>query len=95
MMAHSTHTQAEGGLVNVVLQGHRYVRRLREYATRSLSTANLGLSGIQVRYVCLGGMTLRPRLRGGSRGVPIPTDMPPSPEHILSVIACECRTTKN
>ena len=49
-MVHSTQAQAEGGLVNVMLLGHRYVTRLREYATRSLSTANMRLSGIQVEY---------------------------------------------
>ena len=83
-MAQSTQAQAAGGPVNVVLLGHSYVRRLREYAARSQCTANLGLSGIQVRYVCLGGMTLRQRLRGRSRGGRTPGIR----DHLQAVTAC-------
>ena len=83
-MVHSTQAQADGGLVNVMLLGHFYVRWLRQYAARSQSTANLRLSGIQVRYVCLAGMTLRPRLRGGSRGGYTPSIR----DHLQAVTVC-------
>ena len=38
-----------------------YIRHLGEYAAGIPDGVNLGLSDIQVTYVCQGGMTLRPR----------------------------------
>jgi len=38
-----------------------YIRNLGEYAAGIPDGVNLGLSDIQVTYVCQGGMTLRPR----------------------------------
>ena len=60
--------------VSVVVLGHSYVRRLGEYATRSLHTDDFGMSDIRVTFVGMGGLTLRPRLlrgrrRGYTRGV--------------------------
>jgi len=49
----------------VVLLGHSYLRRLEEYAGGIPEGANLGLSDIQVTYVCQGGKTLRPRAVNG------------------------------
>jgi len=64
MMAQGGETQAAGGLVEVVLLGHSYVRRLSEYAGQSPTTAHLGMSDIRIRFVCQGGMTLRPNKPG-------------------------------
>jgi len=61
MKAYSEQALAPGGPVKVVLLGHSYIRCLGEYAAGIPDGVNLGLSDIQVTYVCQGGMTLRPR----------------------------------
>jgi len=66
MMADSRQVSA-GGPVNVVLLGHSYIRRLRVYA-RQTGRANLGLAGMNVNFICQGGLTLRPRSRRSPRG---------------------------
>ena len=66
MMTHGGDTQIAGGPVKVFLLGHSYVRRLSEYAVQSLTTAHLGMSDIQIQFVCPAGMTLWPSKPGKS-----------------------------
>jgi len=65
-MADSSQASASGP-VNVVLLGHSYIRRLRVYARRYCRT-NLGLAGVNINFICQGGLTLRPRSRRSPRG---------------------------
>lgn len=51
---------AGGRSVSVVVVGHSYVRRLRDYMATSQEHANLGLRGVEVHCVGVGGATLRP-----------------------------------
>ena len=51
---------AGGRPVSVVLVGHSYVRRLRDYMATSSEQANLGLRDVEVHCVGIGGATLRP-----------------------------------
>jgi len=64
MMTHGGDSQVAGGPVKVVLLGHSYVQHLSEYAGQSLTTANLGMSDIQIQFVCRGGTTLWPSKPG-------------------------------
>jgi len=64
MMTHGGDTQVAGGPVKVVLLGHSYVQHLSEYAGQSLTTAHLGMSDIQIQFVCRAGMTLWPNKPG-------------------------------
>ena len=46
---------AGGSSVSVVLVGHYYVRRLRDYMATSQEHANLGLRDVEVHCVGVGG----------------------------------------
>ena len=59
MMANS----ACSSQANVVLLGHSYINRLRKYVCASETLSNFELRTVNVKFVCKGGMTLRPRLR--------------------------------
>lgn len=46
----------------VVLLGHSYIRRLEQYISRNVVWKNLGFrnDAVEIRFVCLGGATVRP-----------------------------------
>jgi len=66
MMTHGGESQVAGGPVKVVMLGHSYVQRLSVYAGQLLTTAHLGMSDIQIQFVCRAGMTLQPSKPGKS-----------------------------
>jgi len=83
IMADSRQVSA-GSRINVVLLGHSYIRRLRVY-TRRYCRANLGLTDVNINFVCQGGLTLRPRSRRSARG-----GCTPSVQDCLQAVAACC-----
>jgi len=51
----------QGRAVSVILVGHSYVRRLRDYMSMSHDRANLGLRGIEVHCEAVDGARLGSR----------------------------------